>query len=105
MDMEAIEEAACRTANPMRYVRYHTDAEYAQAIGKANWQCKKAALAASEELREKRRAYNKEYWKARYQTDPAFRAANMAAKRAARHKRAAGATVDSAKSTDNVVEA
>ena len=50
--MEAIEATASLTANPTRYVRYHTDAEYAQAIGKASWQCKKAALATSEELRD-----------------------------------------------------
>ena len=107
--MEAIEAAASLTANPTRYVRYHTDAEYAQAIGKASWQCKKAALATSEELHEKRRAYNREYWKARYHADPAFRAANIAAKRAGRMKRAEevalGDKEGAAKNTDDVVEA
>ena len=95
--METIEDAAKVTANPKRYVRYHTDAEYTKDVTKANWQCQKAALAASQELREKRRAYNREYWKARYQTDPAFRAANNAANKASRMKRK-----DAAKSNDVV---
>jgi hypothetical protein len=98
--MDEIEEAAGRTANPTRYVRYHTDAEYAKEIAKASWLYKKAALAASEDQREKRRAYNREYWKTRYQTDPAFRAANNEANRACRLKRK-----EAAKSIDAVAGA
>jgi hypothetical protein len=74
-DLEAV---AQETANPTRYVRYHTDPAYATAVVKANWQCQKTALAASEELRQKRTAYNRAYWKERYHNDPEFRASAKA---------------------------
>ena len=81
-----LKEAARETGNPSRYMRYHTDPAYATAVVKANWQCQKTALVASDELRKKRTAYNRAYWKERYHNDPEFRAARNAACTKARQR-------------------
>ena len=91
--IDEVEEAAKKTANPTRYVRYHTDGEYADKIKKGNWEREKKAMAESEEFRLRRkeymREYGREYRRERYARDVEFRDRVNAASNARRRERVA----------------
>lgn len=88
-----VEEAAKKTANPTRYVRYHTDVEYADKMKRGNWEREKKVMAESEELRLRRkeymREYGREYRRERYARDVEFRERVNAASNARRKERVA----------------